>query len=479
MKVLVGGINQEANTFSPVVVTYKQFQRYYGEDMKKHLVQCELFTKENIEVIPAVYATIMPSAALEAEEFHLFIEDFFASYNSAEKIDAVYLCMHGGMYVNDIGSGELYFIEKLREKYGSKIPVFASFDFHGNMSQKLAKQLNYATAYRTAPHVDEEETGRRAVRALIKCLKENQLPICKCIKIPMAYPGEMVITEDYPCNVLIPALEKIAEDGLALDVSLFCGFIWSDSEQISMGVTVSAVEFPEELDRRVLAQIKRIWELREAFRYSVEALQPEDAVEEAVRIAKEKNLVFLSDSGDNVTAGASGDNAYMASLLVRSNAEKTIVTGLADKAAVGACRNHRAGERFDLQLGGSLDAESFRWKVTVKLLRTGELIPNRTQGTVKYALIKVKDVEILINEERYEFTELKHFLSAGISLMNYRLICIKLGYLYPELQKIANEAIIALSPGSADQILERIPYKRNKERLFPKDEVQYIPQIGG
>ena len=48
----------------------------------------------------------------------------------------------------------------------------ASFDLHGNFSRRMARDLDMATAYRTAPHVDILETKRKAVAMLAGCALE-------------------------------------------------------------------------------------------------------------------------------------------------------------------------------------------------------------------------------------------------------------------------------------------------------------------
>ncbi|MHB8064633.1 MAG: M81 family metallopeptidase [Ruminiclostridium sp.] len=473
MKVLIGGINQEANTFSPVKVGYDQFTKYYSENLLLQLGQCNIFLEEKIEVLPAVYATIMPSAALEIKEFEKFIDDFFGAYDNEEFIDAVYLCLHGGMYVQGLGSGELYLIQKIRKKYGKDIPIFASFDFHGNMCGELIRELNYVTAYRTAPHIDELETGQRAVRALIQCLEKGIIPQCRYIELPMAFPGELVITKNYPCSEIIIMLKKIEQDGLAMDVSLFCGFIWSESEHISMCVTISSSEFTDKLKMRVVEATNRIWQLRYDFQYSMPSLEPISAVQEAIRLSEQNGPIFLSDSGDNVTAGASGDNSYITDLLIQYGAKNALVAGIADEQAVAVCYEHEEGDDFLLMFGGLPTSDSKRIKIRVKLLRKGQLMKNRTKGPVKFVLVDVDGIHILINKVRYEFTEIRHFTSGGIKLEDYNLICIKLGYLYPEFEKLAKASILALTDGDANQILGKIQYQNQKKALFPKYNFEY------
>ena len=46
-----------------------------------------------------------------------------------------------------------------------------TLDLHGNVSQRLAEQCQAAVAYRTCPHVDQRECGRRAASVLARLLR--------------------------------------------------------------------------------------------------------------------------------------------------------------------------------------------------------------------------------------------------------------------------------------------------------------------
>ncbi len=541
MKILVGGIDQEANTFSTVKVRYQDFARFKGQALLDQLKQCALFEEAGMELIPAVYASILPSASLSKDEFLNFMDEFFEAVEAHESsdasklpnpsnacnpcgadegqcnpndkthgIDAVYLCLHGAMHVKDIGSGELYLVQKLRERFGD-IPIFASFDFHGTMHQELVQNLNYITAYRTAPHVDVLETGQRCVKALIHALQTKQIPSCRYIELPMGFPGELVITKEYPSCEILSMLEAIEAEGLALDVSWFCGFIWADVEKVFMSLTVTAMDFSPVLEQRMKEAANRIWSLRKEFKFTVCSLKPEEAVAEAKRLAEElrtnsradiralenqdaseepkkskdpedlenpntsnKNLIFVSDSGDNVTAGASGDNAYMTGLFVKQGLEQALIAGLADGPAVEKCYAHQEGERFSLKMGKTLDPTSEDITLEVCLIRKGNLLKRFGGTDLRYALVKAEGVEIILTEQRYDFTELCHFEAIGVDPFAYAIICVKLGYLYPELAEVAGHAILALTKGGANQLVSEIPFTMKHKPFYPKADFEYI-----
>lgn len=487
MNILVGGIYQETNTFSKIPVRYQDFQVSRGDQIRLALPECELLEEAGHTLLLAVSARTLPSGPLDQKEFGLFLEEFFAAAKKAgEWPDAIYVSLHGGMFVEGAGSGEYCFLKELRKQYGNQIPIFASFDFHGNMFPELAGLLNYATAYRTAPHVDVEETGRRAVGAMIQCLKDGRIPTVRCIQIPMAFPGERVITAQQPAKDILAKARKAEEEEQVLEISWFCGFVWSDARDICMSIAVSACEFPEGLKRRITSLAQNIWERRREFIFGTAALECREAVRLAFVEAEDKNKVFLSDSGDNVTAGASGDSVFMAKLLneeleykIREDGKqkkwKVLLSGVADQRAVEECFSHEVSEEFPLSFGGSLDPENTPAKGMVTLLGKGSFCDGTGGKKVRYARIGYGAIQVLLNDVRFAYTQIKHFTAVGICLEEYQVICVKLGYLYPELAQTAQGAIIAFSPGNAPLDVAMIPYNDRERKFFPRCELEFEP----
>ena len=50
------------------------------------------------------------------------------------------------------------FIAAVRNVVGPDIPIAASYDLHGNISQRIVDNLDIFSTYRTAPHIDVPDT---------------------------------------------------------------------------------------------------------------------------------------------------------------------------------------------------------------------------------------------------------------------------------------------------------------------------------
>ena len=67
------------------------------------------------------------------------------------------------------------------------------------------------------------------------------------------------------------------------------------------------------------------------------------------------------------------------------------------------------------------------------------------------------------------FTSLAHFDELGINPLDYEIVCLKLGYLFPDFQRIAPLALMALGPGAVSALPETLPFHRIQRPMYPFD----------
>src|SRR5262249_50900173 len=137
-----------------------------------------------------------------------------------------------------------------------------------------------------------------------------------------------------------------------------------------------------------------VWRVRTQFGPDVETATPEEAVARA--LASTERPVFISDSGDNVTAGGAGDSPLFLRPLLEAGATNAIAAGLADAEAVAACCQAGIGGTVSLSLGGKIDAVN--------------AAPYRVTGTVRHcdpadapnlAAVDVGGVRVILTAKRW------------------------------------------------------------------------------
>lgn len=173
MKILVGSFQCESNSFAMQKATREQFHILYGNDVIENLAGCQILKQEDVEIIPMVYAVALPSGEVKKSDYLELLNEFLEIAKEHTDADGVYMYFHGSMAVEELGSGEEYFVKCLREIIGPKIPISVACDFHSTITDNYVANIQALSGYRTAPHTDYDETEYRAVNALLRIIKND------------------------------------------------------------------------------------------------------------------------------------------------------------------------------------------------------------------------------------------------------------------------------------------------------------------
>jgi len=213
---------------------------------------------------------------------------------------------------------------------------------------------------------------------------------------------------------------------------------------------------------------KMFWDARHDFRFMIEALEPNEAIRRAMQATEQ--TVFLSDSGDNTTAGAAGDNAFLINRLQKAGAKGVLLAGITDAAACERCYRAEIGDTLELSVGGSLDKRSESAVITGKLIHRGDILSYQYDNAGPSATLDCGDITVVITKNRAAFCRPDIFASVGIDFTRYRIVAVKLGYLFPELAEKAERSILAFTPGSSTERLEDMRLTRIKRPMFPLED---------
>ena len=133
------------------------------------------------------------------------------------------------------------------------------------------------------------------------------LPKPEMICLPMLFPGEMATTFIEPLRSLMGEVETTDEVEGVWCASYFNGMAWVDAPHSRASlVVVSESRIIATREARRLAKL--FWDARGQFRFEEETAVPEAALDLAA--ASNCAPVFITDSGDNLTAGAPGDSIW-------------------------------------------------------------------------------------------------------------------------------------------------------------------------
>ncbi len=460
--IAIGGIGHETNTFSPVWTEYGDFQFARGDGLLEHVGESR-WPADEVKLLPTFAAGALPGGLVRQAAYRRIKDELLCELEQTLPVHGVYLALHGAMEVEQIGDGESDLVSAVRRMVGPDALISISLDLHGNISPNVVEDADILTAYRTAPHRDALETRQRALGLLVRAIQAGKRPVPVLVKPPLLLAGESAVTEVEPARSLYARLKEIVRVPGLMDASLLIGCAWTDSPFTSTSVIVVADQ-DKALAQQYAADLAAdVWQRRHDFGFGVETASVDEAIQRAL-VAPERP-VFISDSGDNVTAGGAGDMPLFAERLVALGARDALVVGLADPVAVQQCAAAGRRAEIELSIGGKLDQVNARpFTATVHVEK---LIGESTPPAV--AVVRVDGVRIILTTERQFFPDRASIAAAGVDPMTQKIVVVKLGYLFPDLYDHAPRAIMALSPGATDLRLAHLPYRRLQHPIFPLD----------
>lgn len=480
MRILIGSIAHESNTFTSLPTTLQDFEVLYGSDIMDRPVQDALAgivhtlrVLPDMELVPTLWARALPGGRVERRAYETFRQ---ALLSSAQGIDGACLFLHGAMRAEGTDYCESELLNALRCKLGPEIPITVALDMHANLVSRMVQDADALVAYHTAPHTDRYETGERAAGLLLQILNGSIHPKMGFAKIPMLLPGEMAQTALDPMASVMRLMERIEAHPGVLSASLIKTHCWADVPDQGISAIVvtdgDAVLAQAEANRLASA----FWERREAFRFSAEAWPMEKAIE--VALSTIESTVFLSDVGDNATAGGTTDIPTVLGMLLARQVSDAMVAAIWDPQAVDACIAAGVGRSLTLSIGGKIDRQYGQpAEVTgsVRLLSDGRYYrggEHKQQNLVErgpIAVLAVEGVDVVLSRERVSVIEPAQLRSLGIEPLAYKIVVLKVGYLHAPFQAISPRAILMLSPGPTNCDVTQLAYRRVKRPIYPLD----------
>ncbi|HPD15651.1 MAG TPA: M81 family metallopeptidase [Planctomycetota bacterium] len=459
-RVFVAAFAHETNTFHPVKTTAFRF----GEASSRPLPAWE---GSEIEIVPGLAAHPAGGGTVDGAACRETMDKVLASLRAAMPVDAVFLRLHGAMYAEGIGPAESVLVGEVRQVVGPGVPIACTFDLHGNIPARMGEFGDILVGLKTAPHTDGAETAERAGRILLDTLRGKVRPVSCVLPVPIILPGEKAMTTAEPFGSLVEEARRVeagtsrrfeTRGRLILAATLFVGCAWTDSPDTGMAVMVTA-DGSRVAARAAAAHLARlVWEARRDFAFGCETADLEKGVTRGLEAPEP--TVFLTDSGDNVTASAPGDLPIVLRHLAERKVSNALVAGLNDRAAVARCFEAGEGKALRLAIGAAIE------KRHGPPLEADALVV-RLIPKPRWAVVRIGGIEAVLAEGPTAFTDPSHFEACGLDPLTYKLVVVKEGYLFPGLSRIAPRYIMLLTPGAGDMHIERLPYTRRRRPAFP------------
>ncbi len=461
MKIIVASFQCESNSKAKLHPTIEDFEYFRGEDIFKKLVVKEIFDKEGLKSIPSVYAVALPSATVTEDVYFHFEKQIMEVVEKNPDADGVYIFFHGSMEVDNIGSGELYLLKEIRKVVSKDCLIAISLDAHANITDELCDYADIISGFKTVPHVDQVECQQRAAYALCYCLKNRLKPRAYMTRVPFLLKNDTLQTAYEPLKGLVEQTKKLEESGEVLTANLFLGHCWIDAPNTSASTVVCALD--KDKAKSVSKDLaNKLWVTRNDYKFLCEAELPSECVKRAIE--GKENRIFITDSGDNTTAGAEGESTEILELFLKEKFDKkTCIAGITDFELVDGFWNKKDGEEVYLN--------KFGVKATIKV--HGEILGWAKEIIGRSLTFSIGNVDVIFTEKRSAFIEKGNFDKANVDLLSYRIVMVKLGYLFTELKPFADRELFALSDGASCVELKRLNLKNIIRPMYPLDEFEF------
>ncbi|MDH4442033.1 MAG: M81 family metallopeptidase [Rhizobium sp.] len=470
LRIAVGGIHTECSTSSPVLMQPEDFRVLRGAGLLGH-EYFNFLDAEGVKHLPLLHARAVPGGPVSRATYEGFKAEFLDLLQASLPLDGLYLAMHGAMTVEGLDDAEGDWISAARAVVGADVPVAASYDLHGNVTQKIIDQLDIFVGYRTAPHIDVRETMVRAWSMLVRALKTGEKPGVAWAPVPVLLPGERTSTEDEPAKSLYLKLPEHDTFPGIWDANLMVGYVWADQPRATACAVVTAVD--KAAAEQVAAAIAQsYWDARADFQFGPVT----GPLAEMLDIAEATGTrpIILADSGDNPTGGGVGDRADVLAALIARDFRDVLIAGITDKPAVEACFAAGEGASLSLKVGASLDPASASVAIEAKVVRldAGHDLAERQ------AVVQTGGITLVLAARRRPYHNIADFTRLGLDPATVRLLVVKSGYLSPELAPISNPNLMALTDGVINQDIENLPSHRRHQPSYPfVKDFGYTPSV--
>lgn len=446
MRIIVGGISHETNTFTPVTTSLRSFkERFYmrGNEIIENFRETNTpiggfidgAKHHDITIIPTIFAEALPSNTTPEPIFNSILKDLLESISEAGSIDGVLLDLHGSMVVGDIdgpsgiSDAEGHILTAIRQLVGNDVPVVAQLDIHANVSQQMIDQADVLIGRDTCPEIDMADRGRECLDIIMRMLKREVNPTMAFKPINMIW-GWNQLTSFPPMSEAMAELKKNNKHVGVLCGSISLGF--PDSDTPDMGASVSIVTDNNQPLAQKLANQLSTWIYERRSDWHISLPSTKDVLQQIKNTGKYPAM--FADTNDNTGRGTPGDSTGMLRAFIDEKLEDACVLYMVDPESVAICQEAGIGAKIDLAIGGKsspLQGEPVKMHAEIRSLVDGHF---RYDGPMYAGLsaemgpsayIRENGIHVLLVSIREQPYDSSFSRIAGLDLEKMRYIGVK------------------------------------------------------
>ncbi|MGH7066916.1 MAG: M81 family metallopeptidase [Acetobacteraceae bacterium] len=494
MRVAIGRLSQESNTFVPFKSTLATFEAngfYRGEAMLEAYGKARIAVPAFIDVLKGAGAEIVPllatqagaSGPVERASFDLMVNEMALRLSRAGPVDAVLLALHGALVVEDEPDGDAEIIARVRSVLPQGTPIGVALDLHGHITPKMLQPDVFYIGYREYPHIDIYETGERVAQQMLGVLAGGVRPVMAMAKRPLLVSPVKARTTVAPLDRIVAEARRLEGDGGILHASLFPVQPWLDIPDLGFAVLVCADGDVAAAERTAEHLADLAWAARDEFEPDLVPLG------EAIRIGLAgEGLTVVGDVGDAPSGGTMAEHTGVLCALLAAGAERagrlTYLT-LCDAEAAAQAAAAGPGHEVTLALGHKRAREGMPLTVsgTVKCITDGRFVMGDAgaRGSEMAlglcAVLAIGDLRVAIRSVPANEWDTGTFTSVGLDLRRAALAFVKSPSHYRvSYAPLAARVLAADTPGATCGNMRKLRFTRVTRPLYPLDIVNADPE---
>lgn len=465
----------------------------------------EGFAKGAPRVVVGRCASASPGGPIDDAVFDAFVAETLIDLDACSP-GAIYLSLHGAAITASRDAPELDLLEQVRARCpGARIAV--SFDLHANLDARLVSLVDFATAYRTYPHIDMRETAARALAHLAQLAATPSLRWHGAIsKLGALVPSFNMRSAVEP----MAGLQSLARQAEAapeiVDTSILGGFPYADTATSDGSVMVWAIDEASAANRAELLAVTYRSRLPA---FAPALLDPEAGLRRADALLEQadgRGPIAITDPADNPLSGGGAETTTLFDALLaarlRAGPFHARIAALApgaivfayfnDPGAVAAARELGVGAMLALVLGtdsadsaeaGAADTAvdprsavsgtrvgGFGPRVAIDarivsigdgaFVNTGPMEQGARVEAGPMAVVEVAGIHVILASSVCAANDPAFFTCNGIDPCSIRLLCVKAKNHFRGAFETICAAIIDVDcPGPAAADLSTLPFR--------------------
>lgn len=487
MRVFIGGLGTETNTFSPIPTGLADFAVVRPADVARRgwgaleeviyggslLVYRQMAEARGWEVTFGLHAFAQPGGLTSRVAYETLRDELLAALEAALPVDIAAFFMHGAMVADGYDDCESDLLARIRSLVGPGCKVGALFDLHCDLTPASLDAADAIVLFKEYPHTDVKDRAAELFAIVADAALGRLTPAMALFDCRMV--GGTYRTPLEPMRSFVDAMTAAEGQDGVLSVSLAHGFGWADVPSnglyalaITDGDPAKAARVAEDTGRRFYA-----------LRHSASPRMPglREALDEALSTPHGGKPVVVADRADNAGGGAPGDSTFVLRELLARGVENAGLALIWDPVAVRLATAAGVGAELALRLGGKIGPASgdpLDLKVRVLGVVT-DLVQHwpQSSGTMPIpcgdaVCLRCDGVTVVVSSLRTQVMGTEVFTAFGVDLTDLRLIVVKsTQHFYAAFEPIAERVIYMDGPGTLTEDMTQLPFARVDQTKFP------------